>query len=271
MVQVNLTSGFERKVFRREVDLEKKPLSTTRMDIHDSKKAHILDDDIPPFPADLVDQRTGDLKEPILRAQLGQLIQIQCKRDDGWNYGFVIFDTTAVKNDANSKDTTPLVNALRHIEAQKKVAKDNVLDPCQFWRGDSVVEADADDDDGDDSGFSSGWFPEAFTRNPSPLELAEMQASMLSMGGTESEVVDILAPPDTWDSKDNPDPLNVKIIDLAKESDERKEVVSFFKASLRSSRGKLNGIHSVRRIESLSLWQSYKTKFRQVWLCISVP
>ena len=80
MVQVNLTSGFERKVFRREVDLEKKPLSTTRMDIHDSKKAHILDDDIPPFPADLVDQRTGDLKEPILRAQLGQLIQIQRKR-----------------------------------------------------------------------------------------------------------------------------------------------------------------------------------------------
>jgi hypothetical protein len=185
-------------------------------------------------------------------------------KDDGWNYGFVIFDTTAVKNDANSKDTTPLVNALRHIEAQKKVAKDNVLDPCQFRRGDSVVEADADDDDGDDSGFSSGWFPEAFTRNPSPLELAEMQASMLSTGGTESEVVDILAPPDTWDSKDNPDPLNVKIIDLAKESDERKEVVSFFKASLRSSRGKLNGIHSVRRIESLSLWQSYKTKFRQL-------
>ena len=65
MVQVNLTSGFERKVFRREVDLEKN-LSTTRMDIHDSKKPTSWTT-TSPFPADLVDQRTGDLKELFYR------------------------------------------------------------------------------------------------------------------------------------------------------------------------------------------------------------
>ena len=27
--------------------------------------------------------KAGDLKEPLLRARVGQLIQIQCKRDDG--------------------------------------------------------------------------------------------------------------------------------------------------------------------------------------------
>ena len=91
-----------------------------------------------------------------------------------------------------------------------------------------------------------------------------MQASMLSVVGAESEVVDILAPPDTWDSKDNPDPLNAKLVDLVEESAERSEVVSFFKSSLRGSLKKLKRVHSVRRIESLSLWQSYKTKFRQV-------
>ena len=89
MVQVNLASKFPRKILRREETIEapknsvRKPLPTgavTQMDVHDTTKAHVLDEDIPPFPVDLVDQRTGELKEPLLRAQVGQLIQIQCKR-----------------------------------------------------------------------------------------------------------------------------------------------------------------------------------------------
>ena len=71
-------------------------------------------------------------------------------KDDGWNYGFVIFDATTVKNDANSNDNTPLVNALRRIEAQKKVAKDNILNFSQFRQSDNIGEADVDDDDGKD-------------------------------------------------------------------------------------------------------------------------
>ena len=193
-------------------------------------------------------------------------LQIFTKKDDGWHYGFIIFDAAAAKHDKNSKSDIPIVKALRNIEAQKTVAKDAISDRSHRRGSDNAkgVDADLDDDDGDDGGFSSGWFPEAFTRNPSPLELAEMQASMLSVVGAESEVVDILAPPDTWDSKDNPDPLNAKLVDLVEESAERREVVSFFKSSLRGSLKKLKGVHSVRRIESLSLWQSYKTKFRQV-------
>ena len=72
---------------------------------------------------DLVDQQTGELKEPLLRAKVGQLIQIQCKRDDGWSYGFVIFDTTAAQS-----DDVPLVSALRDIDKRKAAANGTIND-----------------------------------------------------------------------------------------------------------------------------------------------
>ena len=127
-------------------------------------------------------------------------------------------------------------------------------------------DKNGDDHDGeDDGGFASGWFPDAFTRNPSPLELAEMQASMLTVAGGEQEVVDVLAPPDHWDSKDNPDPLDAKIVELKASIDkEYNDAVEFFKASLGDSLKKLKSVKSVRRIESLSLWQSYVAKRRQL-------
>ena len=187
-----------------------------------------------------------------------------------WTYGFVIFDSAAAKQEdkKNAKGDIPLVSALRTIEAQKKDAKDAISDRTGRlggWGKRAAAEEEKDDeDDGDDGGFSSGWFPEAFTRNPTPLELAEMQASMLGAVGAESEVIDILAPPENWDSKDNPDPLNAKLVDIRKDSEEHKEVVDFFKKSLGGSTGKLRQIHSLKRIESLSLWQSYKAKFRQL-------
>ena len=99
MEQTNLRTNYSRKIFRRE-EASKVPIDTaksndkpaaasTRMDLHDTTEVHLMDDDVPPFPADLIHQfdaglfAAGDLKEPLLRARVGQLIQIQCKRDDG--------------------------------------------------------------------------------------------------------------------------------------------------------------------------------------------
>ena len=72
--------------------------------------------------------------------------------------------------------------------------------------GDDDDENDSDgfDDDGDeeegDSGVHAGWFPAAFTRNPTPVELAAMQASVSVQLVTDTKVetkfVDVLAPPD---------------------------------------------------------------------------
>ncbi len=313
MKQINARTGYERDVLRVKVAMPAKASTSsspegggataggatavrTRMDIDDGAgtagaAATLLDEDIPPFPVDLVDQQTGELKEPLLRAKVGQLIQIQCKRDDGWSYGFVIFDTTAAQS-----DDVPLVSALRDIEKRKAAANGTINDHNPVTtqqQGDGLVsgisgwwkdrrgqrqdpqnaaknplplddDKNGDDHDGeDDGGFASGWFPDAFTRNPSPLELAEMQASMLTVAGGEQEVVDVLAPPDHWDSKDNPDPLDAKIVEL-KADQEYNDVVDFFKASLGDSLKKLKSVKSVRRIESLSLWQSYVAKRRQL-------
>ena len=115
-------------------------------------------------------------------------------------------------------------------------------------------------------------FPEAFTRAPNPLELASMQATMLGAGGAsadseqqqQQEVLDILAPPDHWRSKDSPDPLNALLVNLKEGDAERKEIEDFFRASLGDSKRHLRKVSSVRRVESLSLWQSFVAKRRQL-------
>ena len=69
---------------------------------------------------------------------------------------------------------------------------------------DDENDNDGFDDDGDeeegDSGVHAGWFPAAFTRNPTPVELAAMQASVSVQLVTDTKVetkfVDVLAPPD---------------------------------------------------------------------------
>ena len=67
---------------------------TTQLSLDDADSAG-LHADIPKFPKDLVDQRTGDMKEPLLRARAGQLIQVQAVRDDGWSCkvtcGYLLF------------------------------------------------------------------------------------------------------------------------------------------------------------------------------------
>jgi hypothetical protein len=82
----------------KESDNGKMPVSprflTTQLSLDDADSAG-LHADIPKFPKDLVDQRTGDMKEPLLRARAGQLIQVQAVRDDGWSCkvtcGYLLF------------------------------------------------------------------------------------------------------------------------------------------------------------------------------------
>ena len=99
MVQINARTGFERAVMRHVEQMQAPAGGTkttqappgdnqaktnmqkqTQQQQDDDQDAQVMDEDIPPFPADLVDARTGKLKEPLLRAKVGQLIQIQCKR-----------------------------------------------------------------------------------------------------------------------------------------------------------------------------------------------
>ena len=74
---------------------------------------------------------------------------------------------------------------------------------------------------------------------------------------------DPLAPPDTW-TQDDPDPLHPVIVDLDADDPERREVEEFFKASLRDTLKELKQIKSVKRIQSIGLWQSYAIKKRQL-------
>ena len=68
---------------------------------------------------------------------------------------------------------------------------------------DDENDSDGFDDDGDEERATrgcAGWFPAAFTRNPTPVELAAMQASVSVQLVTDTKVetkfVDVLAPPD---------------------------------------------------------------------------
>ena len=102
MVQINARSGFKREVQRlveKRVgvgsdtkDALNSKDSYTKMSLNDTDdQQQAADDDIPAFPQDLVDEKTGELKEPLLRARKGQLIQIQSKRSDGWACTYCLF------------------------------------------------------------------------------------------------------------------------------------------------------------------------------------
>ena len=79
----------------------------------------------------------------------------------------------------------PLVKALQEIEKRKANVKTSLRDRSGGWsRRQESAEDELDDEDIDDSGgISSGWYPEIFTRAPSPLEMASMQAMMLGTAG----------------------------------------------------------------------------------------
>ena len=89
-----------------------------------------------------------------------------------------------------------------------------------------------------------------------------MQASLaVDLTGSGGKVVDELAPPDTWASKDNPDALRASLEELAEGDVEREGVENFFNESIGDH--SVNFI-SIKRIESLSLWQSYVAKRNQL-------
>jgi hypothetical protein len=200
---------------------------------------------------------------------------VQQKRDDGWWYGFVVFNP----EEQGKQGDDSLVAQMKAAEAKQKAAakaskgivgvkggqakKPGISAASAFLSSDSTAEVSLDDAlldlDADDEGGGSGagWFPASFTRNPQPSELASLQAVL---GGTQA-AVDVLAPPSNWTTKDDPDPLNANLFEVPRGSAERTAAEDFFKASLgRDNLAKLKGITSLQRVESLSLWQSYVAK-----------
>ena len=124
----------------------------------------------------------------------------------------MIYDTSVELN-----SNSPLIKAFQEIEKRKATAKETLNDSPSKGKGsrsendskkiggskkkrNGNIESDDDDDDDDSVGVHSGWFPEAFTRAPNPLELASMQATLFSddedMNTKEQQVLDILAPPE---------------------------------------------------------------------------
>ena len=122
----------------------------------------------------------------------------------------MIYDTSVELN-----SNSPLVKAFQEIEKRKATAKETLNDSPSKGKGsrsendskkiggskkkrNGNIESDDDEDDDDSVGVNSGWFPEAFTRAPNPLELASMQATLFSddedMNTKEQQVLDILAP-----------------------------------------------------------------------------
>ena len=83
MVQINCRTGFERDVLRR-IENKNAVVTAKSTGKKTEDEDQLMDEDVPPFPADLIDQKTGSLKEPLLHARCGQLIQVQSRRDDGW-------------------------------------------------------------------------------------------------------------------------------------------------------------------------------------------
>ena len=68
----------------------------------------------------------------------------------------------------------------------------------------------------------------------------------------------------TGASKDNPDPLQASLVDLPEGDAERDTVTAFFHKSLGLAAGKTVNFVSIKRIESLSLWQSFVAKRSQM-------
>lgn len=177
-------------------------------------------------------------KHEILLVQKGQLVQVSEKRSDGWWYGTVVFDPKSKLTGARSDD-----------ESRK-----------------SVQDADL-------GGRTSGWFPEIFVRNPQMVEMKAMQDT-LKLKGT-----DVLAAPKTWTRDGVSDPLKYRTVDLEADSPEYKACVDAFQQTLKNPGGRAPNdkqfktppcpnlrIHSVKRIENLSLWQSHMARWQSIKL-----
>ena len=217
----------------------------------------IDEDRMPPYPLDLI-----EADEPLLLIQKGQLIQIQKKRDDGWMYGFVVWEPEAL-DDAKRDDRPTRVMLSKKLAREKKGeiemqegANLGVNAEDMEWSGVDAQEHKSKGDD-DLGGEHSGWFPSIFVRPPQMQELKAMQDAM---GGSEN-AIDFLAPPEYWseDSKSGKS-MDAKIIGLNKKTDEFNRIKSDFLRRLGSRSGDIKQIVTISRIENLALWQSYAAK-----------
>lgn len=142
----------------------------------------IAEDDIPPFPYDLIEN-----DEQILLLQKGQLIQIQKKRDDGWCYGFVVYtpnnESENLLQAKGKKDdrTRPIFSEPSRAAKISPMSPPKLVTmqapdqagtggegPADFIIGEVPMSAQKsrkearpsnDDDDGGLEGCSAGWFP----------------------------------------------------------------------------------------------------------------
>ena len=279
-IQINARTGFERPCLRVATQVEKGrlfgdaaearkeeivPKNADFVDINtftnkdgpgtaitlnaDKLDARDIDEnDIPPFPFDLI-----EAEEPLLLIQKGQLIQIQKKRDDGWMYGFVVWEPPELSEE--NKDDRP---SRRVVMTKPSEVTDIDLggeadleqSEANLASSGEAVWKHKNDQEDDLGGESAGWFPSIFVRPPAMKELKDMQDAM---GGAEA-ARDALAVPDTWsdDSKAGMT-TNVKFVKLNTKDAEWKAVEDPFIKSM----GKRNiRIKSIDRIENLGLWQS---------------
>jgi len=179
----------------------------------------------PPFPTDL---------EPraILLLEEGQLVQVsRIRQEDEWCYGIVVY-------------TPPRDGA----ESTEHLADDG--HPVEVG-GVSLLK-------------DGGWFPAAYTTAPSAEQIHEYQEWQ---GGSRA-ATSALAPPDTWMASKTSldDEVGARLYECPEASDEFQTIN---KAFLKGMHGKMPSnspqltkykVTKVRRIENMTLWQSYAAK-----------
>jgi poly [ADP-ribose] polymerase 10/14/15 len=227
--------------------------TTVTFDAEQMDARIIDDDDIPHFPFDLI-----VAGEQMLLIQKGQLIQVQKRRDDGWSYGYVVWEpkelSEAKKDDRVTKradfwDTHKFGDGGGDPEIEmKQLGQLTGSNEADTFRNENDREEDL-------GGESSGWFPSVFVRPPQMQELKKLQDAL---GGRE-EVIDALAVPAYWSqASKNGETTNYKFITLNQNKGEFKEVEKAFLTTMQ--RGRNIKIKAIDRIENLGLWQSYAAK-----------
>lgn len=189
MVQINAKTGYERKVLRvAEVTGKKKTqdavtvapsllISGTALADDNDVDGPADDSEPPPFPSEL-----AQAAEPLLLMQVGQLLQIQKQRDDGWTYGLVIFDPKKNKKVAAAESIEISTGGgieLAHKPQQAIGGSARISsidrDVNKPTSDKSVHDQDGDEDNGESGGsVTAGWFPTHFTASPGVEEMSAM-------------------------------------------------------------------------------------------------
>lgn len=225
----------------------------------------IEDDDMPVFPYDLI-----EAGEPMLLIQKGQLIQIQKKRDDGWMFGFVVWEPSELQESKNDDRPSRV-----HLKRKAQAIPASDLEAGDGERGLQLVDVeksiDGNDEmkkegnefefefkgnnDDDEISENSGWFPSIFVRPPQMNELKEMQDAM----GGQEKALDALAVPEYWSDEAKMGKLSTaKFVTIQKKSTEFTKIETDFLQTSEPNR-KLK-VQQIQRIENLSLWQTYAAK-----------